>query len=102
MNPPDAWREFDCADYCASPLAFTGWWDEPGQIWYVEPAPRSYVDTAIQMLVVGRPGVDGLVWGYRRGLPGIWVYYPLDGHYRQVAWTIDELRDGYSSGGIVV
>lgn len=63
---------------------------------------RAYIDDSLSMLVIGRPGVDGLVWGYRKTHPGIWVYYPVDDEYRLIAATVADLHEGYSSGRIAV
>lgn len=102
MDVPEAWRDIPCDDYCHSSLAERGWCDEPGQCWHIEPATRAYVDEESDLLVIGRPGVDGILWGYRKGKSGIWAYYPIEGRYERVADTADDPRDGYSSGAITV
>src|SRR5438552_3527486 len=48
---PARWRDFNCADYFSSALADHGYWDEPGQYWYIWPAERVYEDGELQLLV---------------------------------------------------
>jgi hypothetical protein len=102
MDVPEGWRSYNCADYFRSPLSETGWWDPEGQCWYIEPAPSVREDLARELLVIGRPGVDGIEWGYRRGEQGIWAHYPIGDTFRFVAASAEDLRDGYSSGRIKV
>ena len=52
--------------------------------------------------MIGRPGVDGIEWGYRRGLRGLWAHYPIENRFVHLASTAQELRDGYASGRITV
>ncbi len=102
MDVPAAWRDYDCGDYYQSSLSETGWWDGPAQCWYIEPAERVHEDRAHELLVIGRPGVDGIEWGYRRGHRGIWARYPIDGSFVLLAASAAYLREGYSSGRIAV
>jgi hypothetical protein len=102
MDIPDKWRAYDCSDYFRSLLAETGWWDEGGQCWYIEPAERIYEDQSREFLVIGRPGVDGIEWGYRRDHEGVWAHYPIEDVFVLIADSAVRLRDGYSSGAIKV
>jgi hypothetical protein len=102
MEVPDRWRQYNCADYFASSLSEQGWWDEGGQCWYIEPAERVHEDSSRQFLVIGRPGVDGIQWGYRKEGDGIWAHYPIEDEFVLVAESAAELRDGYSSGRLTV
>jgi hypothetical protein len=102
MSVPEKWRPYNCGDYFVSALAVTGWWDAEGQCWYIEPAERIYEDSVRAFLVIGRPGVDGIEWGYRRDREGIWAHYPIENEFRAIANSASALRDGYSSGRIKV
>lgn len=102
MDVPESWRAYECLDYCQSPLSETGWWDEGGQCWYIEPADRVHEDGALALLVIGRPGVNGIEWGYRRGHHGIWAHYPAERSFVLLAASAADLREGYSSGRITV
>jgi hypothetical protein len=102
MDVPRRWRSYDCTDYFASSLARTGWYDEESRCQYIEPASSVREDPARELLVIGRPGVDGIEWGYRRGLRGLWAHYPIENRFVHLASTAQELRDGYATGRITV
>ena len=53
-------------------------------------------------LYIGRAGTDGIEFVYRRDMPGIWAYYPIDDDYQPLADTIDEFVSGWTSGQIKV
>ena len=99
---PVRWRDFNCADYFSSELAEHGYWDEPGQYWYMVSAERVYEDTERQFLVIGGPGVDGIDWGYRRGHTGLWAWYPINAEFAPLAPTAQALWQGWLSGAITV
>jgi hypothetical protein len=44
----------------------------------------------IRFLQIGRPGVDGIGFGYRKGQSGIWAYYPLENEFIMICSTLDE------------
>jgi hypothetical protein len=102
MSVPERWREYSCEDYFTSPIAATGYWDEPGQYWYFWPAERVVEDTEREFLVVGSAGVDGINWGYRKGHRGLWAFYPIDGEFALLAPTFEQLVDGWLSGRLTV
>lgn len=102
MKVPETWSEYPCIDYCSSRFAESGWFDELGQYWYIERAGGVDIDPDSQLLVIGRPGVDGILWGYRKGIDGLWAYYPIDRDYVHIADGVEDLRDGYASGRITV
>jgi hypothetical protein len=59
-------------------------------------------DTSLELLVIGGPGVDGILWGYRKGHHGVWGYYVTEDRFAVLAATASELRTGYSTGRIIV
>ena len=91
MTTPAHLREFHCDDYFASPWAEEGYWDEPAQLMLVVPVGEHELRREIDFLVIGRPGVDGIEFGYRRGERGIWAYYPVERRFAAVAETIADL-----------
>jgi hypothetical protein len=99
---PDRCREYACDDYFASPLADTGWYDDAGAYWYIEPSSRVYEDVESSLLVIGGPGVDGIRWGYRKGHEGIWAFYPIERELVRIAASATDLHSGYASGRITV
>jgi hypothetical protein len=102
MGTPKHLQDFHCDDYFASPWASEGYWDEPSQLMLVVPVGDHELRSDLDFLVIGRPGVDGIELGYRRGMQGIWVYYPYENRFVAVAATTAELIDGYMSGRITV
>lgn len=102
MEVPSRWRCYDCADYDHSPLAANGWWNERARCWYVEPSGQLREDAEREFLVIGRPGVDGIEWAYRRGRRGVWAYYPFDVDFVNFARSASELLDSFRSGTTTV
>jgi hypothetical protein len=103
MEVPQQWHEYRCEDYFASPLALCGYWDEPGQIWYIEPALRVVEDANAQFLQVGRAGVDGIGFGYRKGVPGFWALHRMVGsEFQYLAPTVVQFLDEWLAGTITV
>jgi hypothetical protein len=102
MDIPSSWRDYPCSDYFECALAQSGWFDESGEYWYIEPATRVTEDADVGLLVIGGPGVDGILWGYRKAMPGVWAYYPIDGEFVWLAESATALRQGYASGEITV
>jgi hypothetical protein len=105
MDVPERWREYNCDDFFASPLAESGYQGEQGQLdryRYIWSADRVYEDTERSFLVIGRAGVDGIVWGYRRGESGLWALYPIGEEFVWLAPTAGELLQGWISGKITV
>ncbi|MFT3880368.1 MAG: hypothetical protein QM703_11990 [Gemmatales bacterium] len=103
MEVPKHWRDYLCEDYFNSPFASTGYWDEPGAIWYIEPIERVEEDTEAQFLQVGRPGVDSIGFGYRKGVPGFWALHRIEGGRLQyLAPTVQQFLDGWLANKISV
>ena len=102
MHVPIQWREYPCADYFNSSLADQGWWDDSAQCWYTERSGDLQEDEDLALLVIGGPRVDGVLWGYRKGMTGLWAYYPINGRFVHLADTVVALRDGYANGSITV
>ena len=69
---------YPCSDYVASEWATTGLWDASVQLMVLVPVAEAVHHEDLGFLEIGRPGVDGILFGYRTGQPGIWAYYPID------------------------
>ncbi len=93
-----AWNGYPCEDYLASDWSSHGFWDESSQLMFVVPAPEAKVRHDLAFLVIGRTGCDGTELGYRKGLAGLWAYYPIDDEFEFVAPTIAGMVAGWSSG----
>lgn len=103
MEVPDQWREYPCDDYFSSPLAIHGHWDEFGQIWTIEPSERVEEEAKSEFLQVGRPGVDSIGFGYRKGQPGFWAMHRMEGgRFQHLAPSVQEFLEGWFAGRITV
>ena len=103
MEVPEQWRHYQCEDYFASAFATTGFWDEPSQLWVIEPADRVEEDREEQFLQVGSPGVDGISFGYRKGMPGFWAFRQVvDREFQYLVPTIQEFLTAWFAGRIIL
>lgn len=98
---------YDRRDYFASELAAAGWWSEAEQLWLIVPCTEveEISDTEgqpLNFLQVGRPGVDGIAFGYRSGEAGFWAYHPIEGDFQLVAPTVQDFLKGWNAGEISV
>jgi hypothetical protein len=85
-----AWRDFPCEDYLASEWADHGCWDTPFTM-ILRPATEVELRPELGFLLVGGPGCDGIMWGYRIGHPGVWEYDPMSGEFTHRAESVEEL-----------
>ena len=97
-----AFERFRCSDYLESAYAAHGHWDEGGQLWLIEPLSRVEEHADIDFLQIGRPGVDGIGFGYRAGFDGLWAYYPVLGEFELKASSVGELVERWARGTISV
>lgn len=102
MEIPSQFSEYLNTDYFSSPFAQEGHWDESSQLMLIEPVPGIEKHSDIGFLQIGRPGVDGIGFGYRKGLSGIWAYYPVDDEFSFLCSSVGELVEGWQSGRITV
>jgi len=100
MDLPARWRDYPCADYFSSPFAETGLWDRGAEFWIIEPAQKVEEEAEIEFLQVGRPGVDSIGFGYRKGQPGFWAYDPMEQEFQYLASSLEEFLVGWYSGAI--
>ena len=99
MGIPKQWLDYPCEDYFASPFAHDGFWDESVQHWVIEPAERVDEDIEAEFLQVGRPGVDSIGFGYRKGHPGLWAFHRMvDRDFQYIAPTVNELFAAWNNG----
>ena len=99
---PDRWNAYQCSEY------FTGhWWrdghyDEPSYLWVIAPLNEAYENTEFEFFAIGRSGAGGIDFGYRKGWPGLWAFYPIECTFKMMASNVQELVDGYCSGKLGV
>jgi hypothetical protein len=102
MEIPGRLQEYPCSDYFQSELSEQGYWDESAQIWLIVAADEAEEQPEIGFLAIGRAGVDGIDFGYRKGEPGFWAYHPMESEFQLLAPTVQEFLAGWCSGSISV
>ena len=102
MEVPPKFSKYNCIEYYKSPISEQGYWDESSQYLYFWPAAQVFEDVEKQFLVIGSAGVDGIDWGYRKGIDGLWAYYPIEQKFFLIATSFQELVEGWLSGKITV
>lgn len=98
MQVPAHLRKYPCDDYFASECAERGYWDESSQLMFIVPVHEIEERIDLSFLVIGRPGVDNIEFGYRAGLSGLWAYYPVDQEFILIAPTVKKLVVDWQSG----
>ena len=102
MNIPARFSNYRCSDYFESDTFTRGVWSESEQLWLVVSAEEIMDRKEHEFLVIGRPGVDGIEFGYRRDHDGIWAYHPIDNNFTLGAPSVGALVDGWFAGSIGV
>ena len=87
-------------DEYLTPTYEQGWYDDLAQQWLIVPPGAAYESNGL--FVIGSPGVDGIVWGYRRGEYGIWMYEPISQDFTYLAPSLASFVDGWNVGTITV
>ena len=103
MEIPKKFKDYPCSDYFDSSLALNGYWDERGQIWCILPAAEieeliDHNGQPLNFLHVGRPGIDGISFGYRKNEMGFWAYHPIVGEFEYLADTILDFLNNWIAG----
>jgi len=101
-NLPADLSNYRCSEYLASRWASEGLWDESAQLWLLEPLSRAQELLDCGFLQVGRPGTDGIGFGYRAGHDGFWAYYPIEQHFQLLAPSLDAFIVGWAACTIKV
>jgi hypothetical protein len=99
---PERWAAYQCEDYFVEGWSSRGYFDELSQVWIVVPFRDAFEDTDLGLLTVGTPGVDGISFGYRNSLPGLWAYYPIRGEFKEMAPTVAALVEEYSGSRLLL
>ncbi len=102
MNRSALETHFSCGDYFKSAWAVSGLYDHSSQLMFILPASDIELVEAEQFLGVARPGVDGILIGYRAGHPGIWAYYPISGEFKFMSPTFSAFVEGWFGGSLSV
>lgn len=102
MKRPDHLADFRCEDYFESVYAAEGFWSELEQNWLIEPANEISLAADAEFLQVGRPGLDGIGFGYRRFLDGLWAFHPQESRFQFLSPDVASLVKGWNDGSIKV
>ena len=102
MTIPEHFRDYRCGDYYGSEQFTRGVWSESERLHLIVAADEVSELPDLEFLVVGRPGVDGIEFGYRKNHDGIWSYYPISREFSQVASSVSGLVEGWFAGSIKV
>ena len=96
------WPDYPCEEYFRDGWYRRGHFDERGQWWVIVPLREGREDPDAAFLAVGGAGVDGIGFGYRRGMAGVWAFYPIGREWKLMAASLAELVEGYCSGSLRV
>jgi hypothetical protein len=102
MEVPAHLQQYPCADYFASEWSESAFWYEPSQFMVVGRSAEVAELPKVGFLSVGQAGVDGILFGYRVGLPGVWAYYPIRREFELVAPSVAELVRRWVAGEVRV
>jgi hypothetical protein len=100
MSMPYDFQGYPCEDYFNSAEFIKGHWDESAQLWFTEPADKVAERPELDFLVIGRPGCDGIEFGYRRNASGLWAYRPIERKFTFIAPDVAALLSGWYSGEV--
>lgn len=102
MKLPADWKEYAAEEYFEGTYQSAGVFDMPSQNFIVVRLSDVHERKEIAFLSIGRSGGDGIDFGYRKGLAGIWAYYPIEGEFKFMAHSINELVEKWRSGMLSV
>jgi hypothetical protein len=102
MEIPHRFKAYPCEEYFQSEQFVNGVFDSHGLIWFLVSASDVTEKPELDFLVIGRPGADGIEFGFRKDGQGIWAYYPIEQKFVHVAPNLAALIDGWLSGQIKV
>jgi hypothetical protein len=75
---PEKYATYGSEDYFQGDWPVNGYFDEASQTLVVVPLSEIYEITESSFLAVGRSGLGGIDFGYRKNLTGLWAFYPVD------------------------
>jgi len=102
MDVPVQWREYRCQEYFSDGWSERGHFHEPSQSLVIVTAEQVYEEREFGFLAIGRSGGDGIDFGYRRGLDGLWAFYPIGHNFKFMAQSVAELAQAWCAGKLCV
>jgi hypothetical protein len=79
-----------------------GFYSTIEQYWTISPRSEWKHDPERQWICLGGPGVDRIEFGVRKGIPGVFAYYPTEDDYVFKAALVSELIRNWCDGTISV
>ncbi|MFL6658282.1 MAG: hypothetical protein ACJ8GW_09435 [Massilia sp.] len=101
-NIPRERSAYQCDEYFNGHWWQSGHYDEYAQMFMIVPLSEAYESAGLAFFSIGRSGSDGIDFGYRKGLIGIWAFYPIEGDFKFMAPDIHSLVDDWCSGKLFV
>ena len=75
---------------------------EPSQTFVISTADQVYEEPESDFLAIGRSGGDGIDFGYRKGIDGLWAFYPIERDFKLMAKSVAELAEAWCAGKLCV
>jgi len=88
--------------YQITEIPTKGKYSENEYLWFIEKQENWKVDNERGFFHFGNAGCDGIEFGLRAAMKGIWAYYPIENEYKKIAESIPEFIYGWTSGEIQV
>lgn len=102
LHIPQEYAGYKCEDYFQGSWCIDGYFDDASQTLVIVPLNEAYEVEEVGFFAVGRSGVDGIDFGYRRDQMGLWAFYPIDQEFKFMAESTQALVDGWRAGSLYV
>ena len=102
MHIPERWQAYPCAEYFSEHWCECGHFCEASQTWVIVPLSEAYENCEEDFFEIGRSGCDGIDFGFRKTLRGLWAYYPIDRDFKFMAESVTELVSAWCSSQLSV
>jgi hypothetical protein len=102
VDVPVQWREYRCEEYFRDGWSERGHFHEPSQTFVIVTADQVYEEPESDFLAIGRSGGDGIDFGYRKGIDGLWAFYPIELDFKLMAKSVAELSEAWCAGKLCV
>lgn len=80
----------------------SGFYSNDEYLWLIDKCENWSLNIEQGFLKFGNAGCDGVAFGLRKGMLGIWAFYPIEFEYVKKADTIAEFVEGWLNGNISV
>jgi len=98
----EKYADYACGDYFESTWSEVGFFDELSQTLVIVPAADTYELREMGFFAIGRSGMGGIDFGYRKKYIGLWAFYPIEQEFKFMAESIRALVDAWCSGHLSV